>query len=88
MFNRRHPLGVAFFLLLAVAVSPGPPPGTAAVSEVQYRGVGARIGPGYESGEHRSGAKGADDGVRGSVRQMEAPHPVPPLIVRMLPWKI
>lgn len=74
MFDRRHPLGW-LFLLLAVAVSPGPPPGTAAVSEVQYRGVGARIGPGYESGEHRSGAKGADDGVRGSVRQAEAPTP-------------
>ena len=45
MFDRRHPLGWLFFLLLAVAVSPGPQPGTTAVSEVQYRGVGARIGP-------------------------------------------
>lgn len=40
MFDRRHPLGW-LFLLLAVAVSPGPPPGITAVSKVQYRGLGA-----------------------------------------------
>ncbi len=42
MFDRRHPLGW-LFLLLAVAVSPGPPPGTTAVSEVQYRGLGRAL---------------------------------------------
>ena len=40
MFDRRHPLGWLFYLLLAVAVSPAQTPTTTTISEVRWSDFG------------------------------------------------
>jgi len=44
MFDRRHPLGWLFYLLLAVAVSPGQTLDTTTISDVVYRADGSLAG--------------------------------------------
>ena len=44
MFDRRHPLGWLFYLLLAVAMSQGQTPGTTTISDIVYRAEGSLAG--------------------------------------------
>ena len=74
MFDRRHPLGWLFYLLLAVAVATAQTE-TTTVSEVQYRGSGRALARVTNPASIAAQQRGSDDGVRGAVRQVQAPSP-------------
>ena len=75
MFDRRHPLGWLFYLLLATVMSSGQTPTTTTVSEVQYRGAGRALARVTNPASIAAQQSGSDDGVRGSVRQIQSPAP-------------
>ena len=79
MFDRRHPLGWLFYLLLSVlallGASPGQAPATTTISEVQYRGQGRALARVTNPASIAAQQNGSDDGVRGFVREVKSPSP-------------
>jgi hypothetical protein len=61
-------------LLLAVAVATAQTE-TTTVSEVQYRGSGRALARVTNPASIAAQQRGSDDGVRGAVRQVQAPSP-------------
>jgi hypothetical protein len=61
MFDRRHPLGWLFYLLLAVAVATAQTE-TTTVSEVQYRGSGRALARVTNPASIAAQQRGSDDG--------------------------
>ena len=70
---------MAFYLLLSVLALPGMSGGqalpTTTVSEVQYRGAGRALARVTNPTSIAAQQNGSDDGVRGTVRQLQSPSP-------------
>src|SRR5882757_1341527 len=86
MFDRRHPLGWLFYLLLAVAMSQGQTPGTTTISDIVYRADGSLAGgrlliswPTFSTSAGQSvaaGRKSVTLGPGGTLSVALVPNPV------------
>jgi hypothetical protein len=87
MFDRRHPLGWLFFAARGSGVA-RPAAGNNGSQQSAIPGVGGALArvtnPVSIAAEQRVPMTASGD----RCGRQRRPHPVPPLIVRMLPWKI